>query len=120
MIAIIILTGLVILGIYLHYKDRDDIGTGLILSVVFGILLFIVLITIPIERIGFMSQIERYNAFKQTIELSRKKGSLTEIERAAIQKDIAKWNQDIAQVKYYNKYFDLWIPDEVTKLEPLE
>lgn len=75
---------------------------------------------IPINRMDHYSNIKKYDAFKETIENSRKEGALTEFERASIQRDIVQWNQDIESVKYYNEYFDIWIPDEITKLEHLK
>lgn len=121
MILIGILTGLLILGIYLSKKVNDNMELlGTILIMFSSIILFGLLISIPVNRMNCMSNNERYNSFKETLKVSREKGSLTEIERAAIQQNIVEWNQDIASIKYYNKYFDLWIPDEITKLEYIE
>jgi len=50
-----------------------------------------------------------------TLDNMRQKES---IENAAIQIEIAKWNQWIAGKKYWNDtLFDIWIPDEIETIE---
>ena len=120
MILLGILTGLLILGIYLGNRDDWDGFFNWLLTGISGIGLFILLITLPINRLELNAEIVRYESFKQTIEKSREKGKVTEFERAAIQKDIVEWNQEIAEWKFYNQYWDLWIPDEFINLEPIE
>lgn len=81
------------------------------------IVLVIGLIFIPIVRIGFNADIERYHAFKQTLENARLE-DMSELERATILIKIADWNMDIANAKHWDKtIFGIYIPDEVTELE---
>lgn len=91
--------------------------TGELLVVFLIIILVVGLILIPITRIGFNAEIERYNAFKETLENARLE-EMSELERATIVDKIADWNMDIAKTRYWNKtIFGIYIPDEVTELE---
>lgn len=86
-----------------------------------GVILGFTLFTIPIERAFDRSAIAKYRAFKATVETARTKDKLSEMERAAILKDIAHWNQMIASERYWNStVFDIWHVDEAANLPPLE
>ena len=120
MILIAIFVILMIVGIILGKKnDWDDLFPQFLIALS-SVCLFLCFISIPLSILEYNANIEVYHSIKHSIQVSREKGGITEIERAAIQKEIIDVNIFITKAKYYNKYFDLWIPDEFTKLEPLE
>ena len=78
---------------------------------------------ITVDRMYDHNLLERYNAVKQTIATAREKGETTDLERAALTKEILNWNARIASKKYWNNtfWFDVCHVDEVLdQLEPLE
>ena len=81
--------------------------------------LFIVCISIPIEQLNRGAEIVHIKELQKSINKARTGTRM--IETAAIQTEIAKANQWIAEQKYYNKtIFDLWIPDEVECMKAVE
>lgn len=98
-------------------KESTPRGLGIVGIVAFATLLPFMLISLPIERADSRSRIGQYHAFVRTIELARAEGRATEVERAAIQKDIASWNQRLAAARYWNgTIFDWFIVDEYANL----
>lgn len=97
---------------------RDELeALGIVLSVFFGAAFFIAAVTIPSSHYRFHKSVAKLEAFKQTVEASRK-ANPTDIERVAIMQQITEWNQQIAGAKYDNKgIWDLWIPDEIEEIE---
>ncbi len=55
-----------------------------------------------------------------TLKTSRENGR--ELEATAIIKDVAIWNQDLAEQKYYNSFFllDNYFDDRIENLELLQ
>ncbi|MEN6320634.1 MAG: hypothetical protein ABFD82_18000 [Syntrophaceae bacterium] len=101
------------------YRELWELSAGLI-AILSGTALFLCLLALPINYYGRMADVQKYNAFKTTIAKARQTKA-SEIERAAVLMQIAKWNQELASAKYWNKtLFDIWIPDEYAKLPPLE
>jgi hypothetical protein len=95
-------------------KMYDD-TLSILCIIIVGVLLLICSISIPVERCGFNSNIKKLQAFEMTLDNMRQKES---IENAAIQMEVAKWNQWIAGKKYWNDtLFDIWIPDEIKTIE---
>lgn len=118
MMIFLVLVFLFVAGLYLGNKYPYSLWS--VVSLAVGAILAILLIMLPICYYSDLAWIEKYHAFKVTVEEARK-SNISEIERAAILQDIAEWNQDIANVKYWNKtIFDIYIPDEVESLEMLE
>lgn len=123
----IILLGFLFMWIYKKWEEPkcnfdDSWWVAAMTSWVFGgLFLFILLIVIPIQRFDVKANIQEYEAFKKTVQISRL-NELSEYERAAITKDVADWNQWIARAKYYNNtfWFGVYWPNEVDKLEPFE
>jgi hypothetical protein len=113
--VLIILVVICIIGIIfsgLNYKDDFVWIFGLI---IFGTLLFVWSSSIPVGRYKCNSNLKQLQAFEMTLDNMRQKES---IENAAIQIEIAKWNQWIAGKKYWNDtLFDIWIPDEIETIE---
>ena len=90
---------------------------AMIVTLTSAIVLAIMLMFIPINRYDVRSDMVELAAFKETVADARKR-NLDPLERAAILKDIARWNQNIASTKYANSHgWDLWIPDEVEGIE---
>jgi hypothetical protein len=81
----------------------------------------LMLLLIPIQRMSCRDGIAQYYALKDTLTRARAKGASTEFERAAMQKEVADFNKDLASVKYWNStQFDFWWVDELAELPPLE
>lgn len=121
MLILGILTALTVCGMFLlgHYK-WDFLGFILIL--VFGIALVVALIMLPCNYYGEKANIEKFKITKTTYEIARKNlGKDAIAERAAIQMDIAGQNRWLAKTKYWNDtIFDIWFPDAVMDLKPLQ
>lgn len=85
-----------------------------------GVVLFLLLLFLPINYYSGKAEVERYKVLKQTIENSRAVET-SGIERAAILSEIAEYNKDLANVKYWNNtIFDWWIYDGLAELDFLE
>lgn len=120
MIIIGILMALIlVVGIYLLIKDEFD-GLGFGLTLVSSIFLAIYLIIWPMSYYGYMSNIQEYNAVKNTVQDARENGD-SEVERAALTTKIIEVNQSLASAKYWNAtIFDYAIPDEYANLDQLK
>lgn len=116
-ILIILIVIPVIFFLLFRITDHDAWLIGGVLSL---ICLGVYFLAIPIARAEFYSAIQQYQVIKQTIEIERNKGELTEFERASLTTKIIEVNQQIAAGNYYNRYLDLHIPDEFCNLKPLE
>lgn len=117
--SILLLTLCIILTVTTDYwSDWHSVWqTG---SFVFGIILIVLLIAIPLNHHFGKAEVERYYVLKQTVEKS--KGSeFSEIERAALLIEISEYNKDLASVKYWNNtIWDMWFYDGLAELEYLE
>jgi hypothetical protein len=121
MIIIISLALLIVLGIFLLYKEHEwSTGVvGVLLMAFSGIFLIICLISLIVNPMDVKSNINKFLATKITIETARKTG--VNIENAAIQHKIIESNQWLAKKQYYNStMFGLWIPDEIDNLKPIK
>ncbi len=86
-----------------------------------GLCFIIAVVAIPFTRMGERANIVRYEEFGETLKRARKNGTMTDIERAAIQKEVAGWNCWIAETRYWNgTILDIWHLDEVNDLKMLE
>ena len=121
MIIILIILGMLTIGgIWLDRVSCKYDAIGFVAAMLCGVLLAAALIMLPLNYYNTIADIQEYKAFKETVEEARKT-NISEIERAAILQDIAKWNQYTANAKYWNKsIFDIYIPDEVENLEMLK
>lgn len=82
-----------------------------------AIVLVAALIMIPIVRVGFNAELDRYEVFVSTLEEARL-GNVSEIENANILTKIADWNMHIASVRHWKEtIFGVYIPKAVTELE---
>lgn len=119
MLTLIILVVLVVIGIrLLNTFDYD--GWGFIMILIFGIWLVIHTIAFFTVEYNYELFVEKRNAFEQTLYESRKNGN--EYETAAIVKEVAKWNEKLAEYKFDNKtlFFDQYIDDRIETLKPIK
>lgn len=120
-LGLLLLLTILPLVISIFIDDYIDLYDGLgIVSSIFGFVLVISLIILPFSYYSGKAEVQRYYALKETINQSRQvKGS--DIERAALTKEIADYNKDLAEVKYWNNsIFDIYTPDELANLKPLK
>jgi Na+-driven multidrug efflux pump len=119
MVITIVLVALIIGGIAKQLIDEYDVA-GVCIAICFSILLGFVLLIWSAAYYGSKAEIERFYSVKQTIEVSRE-SQASEIERAALAKEIIETNRWLAGKKYWNKTIigDL-IPDEIENLTPLK
>jgi cell division protein FtsB len=86
----------------------------------FGVVLTVALIALPVQYYSGKAEVQRYYALKETIDQSRQ-NKASDIERAALTKEIANYNKDLAEVKYWNdSIFDIYVPDDLANLKPLK
>lgn len=84
-------------------------------------MLSIGLITLPINIYRIESEIRQFYITGITYEKARKNHNISVFENAAIQIDIAKQNRWLISNQYWNQtIFDIWIPDKIMNLKPLE
>ena len=120
MITLIILLVVCCVGLYLLLYKDDYEGLG-ILSLIFGgFFLLTHLLFYLHARYNYELFVEKRNAFEQTLNESRE--SSNKYENAAIVKEVAAWNQELAKSKYQNKtiFFDQYIDDRIESLEPIK
>lgn len=103
------------------FCDHEAIHmTSSIIAGLFGAVLLVALITLPVNYYQTKAEVDRYYALKNTIEVSRTDGA-SEIERAALIQEIAGYNKDLASVKFWNDtIFGIYYYDGLAELEFLE
>jgi len=114
----VLLLGLVVgIGLIFTYA-WDDLGVGL--SIFCGFcLIFGFAIIMPLEHMEVHEKIVKFHATAETVERAREGGETWEL--AAFQSEIASSNRWLVGIQYYNStLFDIWIPDEVDTLSPIE
>lgn len=111
-------------GVVLAKKSKDCSGweiVGVIITAVGGMLLLFCAISLPISRAQGHESVIRFQAFKDSVGRARNNNNLSDIERAAILKEIADWNEWLAAEKYWNVgVWDWWHVDEVMGLDDLQ
>lgn len=121
MTILLICVLLILIGIVIFRSSNRISTTGIGEGLIFfgGITLAISLIIIPMHHMSTHSQIVKFNSLEDTIENARNNEMY--FETVSMQRRIAKKNEWLSTQKYWNdSVFDIWIPDEVEKLEPLE
>lgn len=117
-LLIISIVVLVIGVILLHTESLDTLG---FIATLVGV---IAVIVIPLGWVinisSYNSNIQQYNAIKETIKIAREE-SISDIERAALTTKIIEVNEYLASAKYWNNtMFGDNIPDEFAELEYLK
>lgn len=117
MLILGILVAVIVIGIVLMAFDHDELGP--VLTTAGIIILVIVLIILPLSRLGYRASIAQYKAVETTLSTLRADGE--GLEDAAIQHKVIGMNRWLAGTQFYNTtIWDIWIPDEVMDLEPLK
>lgn len=92
--------------------------SAVIASGISGFLLFFALLAVPLERMEVYSQIEKFEATRQTMQQARENGD--GIEGAAFRMEVAEMNRWLAGKKYYrNTVFRIYVPKAVEELQPI-
>lgn len=114
-----------VLGIWSIHKTREFSTSNFISMIgtmIAGtILVIMLLMLVPMLRVGERNDIIKFTSFKETVRAARANPHLSEIERAALLTKIAEFNGWLAMEKYWvNTQWSLWHLDEVKDLQPLE
>ena len=119
MVTLIILVALTSIGVYLHHKYEYEIY-GLFMWLGFGALLIIHCLYYLTVSYNYGLFVAQRNSFEQTLNEARVNGN--EYETAAIVKEVALWNQELASYKYDNQtiFFDQYVDDRIELLEPIK
>lgn len=108
---------LIILGLILIYTDHDS---GIIPSLLGGTILIAAILLLPIRYYNVKAEISEFLSVQETMNQCRS-NNISVIERAAIQIRVIDMNKWLAKNQYWNEsIFDIYIPDEVMKLEPIK
>jgi hypothetical protein len=115
-----ILLILVLAGIYLATKTYDYDFLGIVIAVFAGVFLIIHTVAWSLASYDYNVFVVKRQAFVDTLKEARTNGS--EIELAAIIKDISEWNQKLAEYKYVDSIFllDDYVDDRINDLEPIK
>jgi hypothetical protein len=122
MIIFIGLVALGIIGYLLHKKSRpysgvETLSQFLVAVAIGGVVLTAIIL--PINYNETKAEVAKYYALKQSLENARVEGA-SDIERAAVVKEIIEFNSMLANAKYWNETtFDIFIADELAELKPL-
>lgn len=109
----------VIIGLNLDWMSDWDAPVWII-TALSGMVTIIMLVILAINHWTADSTIAQYEIIKETIEASRVE-EMSELERATLTQKIIEVNQEIAGYKYWNETsWDIFTPDQLTKLEYLK
>jgi len=119
MTTLIILIALVGIGYYLIIKDDYDL-LGFTMCWIFGTWLVIHIVVLSLVSYNYGLFVTQRDAFEQTLKTAREYGN--EYETAAIVKEVARWNINLAKAKYENNtiFLDQFIDDRIELLEPIK
>ena len=120
MITLIILVALVAIGWVVSVKSYDYEVIGTIVAVLSGIYLLVHLACIGLSSYDYEMFVVKRNAFSETLKSARENGN--EYETAAIVKEVANFNTELASTKYNNKtiFLDQYIDDRFDSLTPIK
>ena len=121
-IIILVLAGLIYWQIRMlgKYDWYDCVWMDIInplLIIIVSVIAIIHFTEVFIASYNYEKWVYEREAFIETIEYSR--DNQDRFEKAAITKEIAEWNKELAAAKYKNKtlYFDVYYDDRVDELE---
>ena len=121
MIITIILVVLFVLGLYLSRSyDFDTHMAGVLTSIITGVLLILHVAQISLASYEYHKLAIKRTSIVETLKESRTNSGV--IERAAITKDVIKFNSYIAELKYKNttSFFDPYIDDRIELMKPIK
>lgn len=107
-------------GVYLVRKSCDFEIIGIIVNTLTIMYLIVHLISWSLASYDYNLFVTKREAFVQTLEQCRKEHD--NIELAAISKNIAQWNEDLAERKYNLKVFILkdYVDERTENLKPIK
>ena len=121
MVTILILALLIIIGIKIMGNRNDNVaGAGAVLVLLVSLFLTGHLFVFLPKSYFYGKWIAERDSFEMTLKEVRQNGS--EIERAAITKEVSEWNRKLASAKYRNShwFFGQYVDDRVETLEPIK
>lgn len=121
MVTILILTLLIIIGIKIMGSRNGNVaGAGAVLVLLASLFLIGHLFVFLPKSYSYGKWIAERDSFELTLREARQNG--TEMERAAIIKEVAEWNRKLATAKYDNShwFFGQYVDDRVETLEPIK
>lgn len=120
--TLLFLLGIVVVGVVGFILERKSYrvdGVGFFLCFISIFVLIVALISLPISRIGYKTQVIEYREFIETIKEARL-DDIDNIERTNITIKIAEWNGWLAKSRYKNEtILDWYVPDKIMELEPI-
>lgn len=127
MTTLIVLIVLIALGLLLvktasyssYSRDVQDL-LGVLLIIGSSVFLLVHLLAWSLVGYEYEKFAARRNAFNQTLQESRKSGN--QYETAAIVKEVAGWNVELATEKYNNStlFLDQYVDDRIEDLKPIK
>ncbi len=122
MIIIIVLLGILSFGIMLvnpKWDNDANFVVGVFLIVISGILLLCSLGAFVSKGYKYMGTDAIRSSYVETLNESRKNGD--PIERAAVIKDIMKFNADLAEKQFYlGTMWGIYIDDRFATMKPIK
>lgn len=121
MVTILILTALTVVGILLGQSWNDGVSfTGVVLAVLSILFMIVHLLMYLPKSYTYEKWVTERESFESTLREARQNSS--ELERAAMTKEVAEWNRKLAGAKYDNNhwFFGQYIDDRVETLEPIK
>jgi hypothetical protein len=122
MLILIILASIFILsliGLKVFYDNWDWEGICGVTAVISGILLGLLLLCFPINKMSTNSDIAKFNSARVTYESV--KYNKSSLENTIIQTEIIKENMWLAEAKYYRTtMWKIWVPKEIDSFQPIK
>lgn len=90
-----------------------------VIAMLGGLGLGIALLALIANKVDSPAQWASYTAFRDTVAEMRARNPES-VENAAIQVQIAKWNQSIAKQQYWNRTFPTFAIPSADRMEPIK
>ena len=124
MITTTLLIASIFFGILTHYALRayEELLSMVFLSttIIFSVFFIFFGISVSLKTYNYEVWVKERESFVTTLNNSRESGR--ELESAAIIREVAQWNRELASLKYDNKtiLLDEIIDDRIEDLEPIK
>lgn len=123
MIILISLIIIFVIGLIILKQSDSAFGwqymAGTLITIISGIILFVSLIGLSLNRMETFAKIAEYKSVEVTIQQTRNDNN--QLENVALQHKVIDCNKWLASQLYYNgTLFDIWIPDEILELTPIK
>ena len=113
---LIFLTIAICLGVsvFFLWASGGESIIGFILLAFSGIGLFVAVIALPVSHFNYGMQMARWEAMRTTPPIDALNSATWRLKAAEV-------NADIAEAKFYNQSpIDIWIPDAVMDVKPIQ